>query len=63
MTPAGTSLAKDQDLRANVFKAVREYYDLKEHWPAESLERRKLLRAKIDAERNARKGDADGRVA
>jgi hypothetical protein len=36
--------------------AVPEYYDLKEHWPAESLERRKVLRAKIEAQRNASKG-------
>jgi len=36
MTPAGTSLAKDQDLRANVFKAVREYYDFK-HKPGPFL--------------------------
>jgi hypothetical protein len=42
---------------------VPEYYDLKEHWPAESLERRQALRAKIEAERNAKKGGADGRVA
>jgi hypothetical protein len=33
--------------------AMPEYYDLKEHWPAESLERRKTLRAKIEAERAA----------
>jgi hypothetical protein len=33
--------------------AVPEYYDLKEHWPAESLERRKALRAKLEAERAA----------
>lgn len=43
--------------------AVPEYYDLKEHWPAESLERRQALRAKIEAERNAKKGGADGHVA
>jgi hypothetical protein len=36
--------------------AVPEYYDLKEHWPPESLERRKILRAKLEAERNAKKG-------
>jgi hypothetical protein len=31
--------------------AVPEFYDLKQHWPAESLERRKALRAKADAQR------------
>ena len=31
--------------------AVPEYYDAKQHWPAESLERRKVLRAKLDAQR------------
>jgi hypothetical protein len=30
--------------------AVPEYYDLKERWPAESLERRKALRAKAAAQ-------------
>jgi hypothetical protein len=35
--------------------AVPEYYDAKQHWPAESLERRKGLRAKIDAQRAAGK--------
>jgi hypothetical protein len=29
--------------------AVPEYYDLKEHWPAESQERRQVLRAKLAA--------------
>jgi hypothetical protein len=29
--------------------AVPEYYDLNEYWPAESLERRKILRARIAA--------------
>ena len=29
--------------------AVPEYYDLKEHWPAESLERRTALRARLAA--------------
>jgi hypothetical protein len=29
--------------------AVPEYYDLNEYWPAESLERRKVLRARIAA--------------
>ena len=33
--------------------AVPDYYDLKEHWPAESLERRRILRAKIDVQRPA----------
>ena len=33
--------------------AVPEYYDAQQHWPAESLERRKVLRAKIDAQRAA----------
>jgi hypothetical protein len=32
---------------------VPEYYDANQHWPAESLARRKLLRAKIDAQRSA----------
>jgi hypothetical protein len=32
--------------------AVPEFYDLKQHWPAESLERRKALRAKADAQRS-----------
>ena len=31
--------------------AVTEYYDLKQHWPAESLERRKALRAKLEAKK------------
>ncbi len=31
--------------------AVPEYYDAKQHWPAESLERRKALRAKLEAQR------------
>ena len=31
--------------------AVPEYYDLKDHWPAESQARRKVLRAKIAAEK------------
>ncbi|HEX6721069.1 MAG TPA: GFA family protein [Burkholderiaceae bacterium] len=31
--------------------AVLEYYDLKEHWPAESQERRKALRAKLQAQK------------
>lgn len=35
--------------------AVPEYYDLQEHWPPESLERRQALRAKLDAQRNAKK--------
>ena len=35
--------------------AVPEYYDLKDHWPPDSLERRRVLRAKIEAQRNARK--------
>jgi hypothetical protein len=29
--------------------AVPEYYDLNEYWPAESLERRKILRARVAA--------------
>ena len=33
--------------------AVPEYYDAKQHWPAESQQRRKVLRAKIDAQRAA----------
>jgi len=33
--------------------AVPEYYDAKQHWPADSLERRKALRAKIEAQRKA----------
>ena len=36
--------------------AVPEYYDLKDHWPPDSLQRRRVLRAKIEAQRNARKG-------
>jgi hypothetical protein len=36
--------------------AVSEYYDLKDHWPPDSLERRRVLRAKIEAQRNAKKG-------
>jgi len=36
--------------------AMPEYYDAKQHWPAESLERRKVLRAKLDAQRVAQKG-------
>jgi hypothetical protein len=36
--------------------AVPEYYDLQEHWPPESLERRQALRAKLEAQRNAPKG-------
>ena len=35
--------------------AVSEFYDLAQHWPAESLERRQALRAKIDAQRGAAK--------
>jgi len=35
---------------------VPEYYDLKDHWPPDSLQRRRVLRAKIEAQRNARKG-------
>jgi hypothetical protein len=31
--------------------AVPEYYDLKAHWPPESQERRKILRAKIEAKK------------
>jgi hypothetical protein len=33
--------------------AVPEYYDAKQHWPAESLERRQVLRARIEAQRAA----------
>lgn len=33
--------------------AVAEYYDLKQHWPAESLQRRDALRAKLAAQREA----------
>jgi hypothetical protein len=36
--------------------AVPDYYDAQQHWPAESLQRRAELRAKIDAQRNAPKG-------
>ena len=36
--------------------AVPEYYDLNDHWPPDSLQRRQVLRAKIEAQRNARKG-------
>ncbi|HYJ98462.1 MAG TPA: GFA family protein [Burkholderiaceae bacterium] len=36
--------------------ALPEYYDLKDHWSPDSLERRRVLRAKIEAQRNARKG-------
>ncbi|HET9206550.1 MAG TPA: GFA family protein [Burkholderiaceae bacterium] len=36
--------------------AVPEYYDLNDHWPPDSLERRRVLRAKIEALRNAKKG-------
>ena len=36
--------------------AVPEYYDAKQHWPAESQERRKVLRVKIEAQRTAQKG-------
>ncbi|HEX6722000.1 MAG TPA: GFA family protein [Burkholderiaceae bacterium] len=36
--------------------AVPEYYDLNDHWPPDSLERRRVLRAKIEAQRNAKKG-------
>jgi hypothetical protein len=32
--------------------AVPEYYDLQQHWPAESIERRTALRAKIAAQEN-----------
>ena len=31
--------------------AVPEFYDAKQHWPAESLERRQLLRAKNEAQK------------
>jgi hypothetical protein len=31
--------------------AVPEYYDAKQHWPAKSLERRKILRAKMAAQK------------
>ena len=36
--------------------AVPGYYDLQEHWPPESLERRRALLAKIAAQRNPPKG-------
>jgi hypothetical protein len=36
--------------------AVPEYYDLKNHWPPDSLRRRQVLRANIEAQRNATKG-------
>ena len=36
--------------------AVPEFYDLKQHWPAESLERRKALRAKAEARHDTPKG-------
>jgi hypothetical protein len=35
--------------------AVPEYYDARQHWPAESLERRQALRAKVEAQRAAPK--------
>ena len=35
--------------------AVPEYYDAKQHWPADALERRRILRARIEAQR-AQKG-------
>jgi hypothetical protein len=43
--------------------AVAEYYDLKEHWAPDALERRTALRARLEAQRNAKKGGADGPVA
>ena len=36
--------------------AVPAYYDLKDHWPPASLERRRVLRAKIAAQHNPTKG-------
>ncbi len=35
--------------------AVPEYYDARQHWPAESLERRQVLRARIEAQSAAPK--------
>jgi hypothetical protein len=36
--------------------AVQEFYDPKEHWPPQSLERRAALRAKAQAQQNPPKG-------
>ena len=44
--------------------AVSEYYDLKQHWPPDAIERRTALRTRLEAQRrNAKKDDTDGSVA